>query len=198
MKLRLFFSIFLLSFAASAEDYGTPYTIDDKPREAAAWQVTAAYAFDVADSFIRHDTLQINAQRRVFAFISTGLLSQLSWPQSTDAGRSVKQLEQSADIQSSIQALQWSIFSHTQVQFFVGRFNFFNWAEVESELIGGGGFGWIHSKLDIYGSKTQTDLSYLWSLEQRFWVSEHVGLSFSFLSHRDAYFVSSGLSARLF
>lgn len=188
--------IFLLAVTTPSDDikeleYGK-ILVEEEKTELPRLSLDANYALDVSNSFLEQHSATVNAQARIWRYISSGIFFHYIDASLSDAGSSFRNLEED-EFNSEIVTPHWGVFSHTQVLFFLGKWNFFNWFYLQVDLLGGGGIGYYKEKADLRRSSSGK-FGYLWSVQQRMHFHENFGLNVGLLGHNGGTYFQSGLS----
>jgi hypothetical protein len=180
----------LLHTPLLAQDYGEIYLEDTSRRDLSNYTFHVGYSLDLSDSFSDMHSLTLKGQRKIWRYISTGLLYQKSFPRVSQAGKQLEALEPTVNV--TIPQFLWGLYSLTEVQLIVGEWNMFNTFDLGVELMVGAGGGLSHDRPDTQRSGSYS-ASYLWSIEQRTRILKNAGLFVSVIGHRGGVFGGSGL-----
>lgn len=175
-------------------EYSEVYLVDEESRELPRFFLHVGYALNISNSFVDVNSLTLGTQWRLWKYLSTGILGQISQSQLSSSGETVRELE-SIDIQSTIPVPRWAAFSHSQFQLMLGKWNFLNLGTLGSELLAGGGFGFINRGKDLNGPN-ETLFSYLWSAENRFIWNQNYSVSVGAFGYRNISFFQAALGLR--
>jgi len=191
--------LFLVAVILNAESpeppitYGEVYFEETRERQAPFFILKSGYAQAFNNSYLDLHSLVVDAEIRVWKYLSTGVMAQFIHAEFSDAGQELRALS-SAGLISQIETPRWGIFSNSSLNFMIGQWNVLNLMPLRVDLILGGGFG-VMQKRDDYDGASHSILSYLWSVEQRFLLFESAGVYTHVFGNRGGSFLGAGLHA---
>lgn len=195
--ISLGFALLLIAADDPAElDYGEVFFEETRGRELPKFNLGVAYAAGVSNSFLDLHSVVANGQVRVWRYISTGVLGHFVHSTYSEAGQEVNTLNNSGYI-VRYPTPRWGVFSHSQIDLMLGRWNILNLTTIQVDLLVGGGVGLLQKRNDLNGP-SHSEVSYLWSAEQRFQVHDLAGFSLGGFGHAGGVFLEAGLFANLF
>lgn len=185
----------LVAVSDAAPEYGEVYIVENAERQTPRLHLSVNYASGVSNSFLYLNSITANAQFRLWKFLSTGVMGQVIKSELNDAGDQLDRLNQSGFI-VNVPSPRWGIFSHSQLDLILGKWNVFNLLPLQVDLLVGGGVGVLQKRDDLNGA-SHSEISYLWSVEQRTQIYESVGLTFSAFGHLGGVYLGAGLFANI-
>lgn len=177
-------------------DYGDVFFEESQIRELSLLNLGVGYAAGVSNSFLNLHSIMMNGQVRVWKYLSTGLMGQFVQARLSEAGDEVARLNDAGFI-VHYPTPRWGVFSHSQMDFMLGKWNILNLTAIQVDFLIGGGLGLVR-KAEDYDGPAKNKLSYLWSIEQRIAFHERAGLSLSGFGHVGGIFLQAGIFANLF
>jgi hypothetical protein len=177
-------------------DYGDVYFEESKGRELPLVYFGLGYATGVSNSFLDLHSVMGNAQIRVWKYISTGILGQVIRADYSEAGDQINRLNQSGFV-VHYPTPRWGVFSHSQMDLMLGKWNVLNLTAIQVDLLIGGGAGLLQKQNEFEGP-SHGEATYLWSIEQRIQFNERFGLSVSGFGHGGGIYFQAGLFSNFF
>lgn len=197
MPIALLIALQLAPISSSTlEDvqYGEVYFEDSSALQLPDFSLGLGYAKDLNSTFLDLHSVAGNAQFRVWKYISTGILGVWSSKSLTQAGKQLQGLKETADLEFDTVVPQWGVFSLTNVQLLVGKWNILNLFPLQVDLVLGAGAGLLQRKKRL-ADEGKIAASYVWSVEQRIRILENISFYVAFFSHRDTVFIHPGFMA---
>jgi len=175
--------------------YGEVFFLETQEMSLPRFSLSVGYAKDLNNSFLDLHGFAGSAQIRLWKYLSTGIFGQWIHSDLTGTGQELSRLQDQADILFDTMIPRWGVFSLTQLQFMVGKWNVLNILPIQVDLLVGAGAGIVERESRL-SAVSELRGSYLWSVEQRVYLFDHVGVHVSFFGHRDAVFIHPGMVVR--
>lgn len=184
----------VLSLCLVGQEYENIYEETEGRRSLPPVSFSSGYAYGLTNTSSNLHSITANAQARVWKYISTGIFYHHIFPSVNESG---KRLEAALEpvIQVSIPQPLLGVYSLTELQMILGRWNIFNTFDLDVELLTGGGLGMTRTRADTH-LEGKNKFSYLWMVEQRSSFSQHLGVQVSLFGHTGGTFLGAGLYAR--
>jgi hypothetical protein len=173
--------------------YGEVYLQETGALKLPRFSFSVGYAKDLNHNYLNLNSISLNAQYRLWKYWSAGVFGQWMHSSLTENGKELRNLRDTADLIFDTSRPNYGIFALTELQFMIGKWNILNSLAIQVEVLLGLGGGLLNRDKGLE-LDDENIASYLWIVEQRVRFYENFGVYVSFFAHRDAAFVSPGLS----